>query len=87
MTRTMTALVGASLLVTAAMTPAQAETTQECLRATFDVAKGAQGKNPSEDALKSVEAKLTKIEALCDEQKFAEADTERKALADMVAKL
>ncbi|MEM1306135.1 MAG: hypothetical protein AAGG99_01295 [Pseudomonadota bacterium] len=88
MTRTGTLAVAAALLTTVAgVAPASAETTEECYRSTFEVAKGAQTKSPSEEQLKAIEASLTKIENLCDDKKFAEADTERKSLAELVAAL
>ncbi|MEM7776492.1 MAG: hypothetical protein AAF732_12855 [Pseudomonadota bacterium] len=77
----------AALAVLAPLTAAHAETVEDCLKATFDVAKVAQEKKPSDAQIKSLEASLMKIEELCDGKKFSDAAAARKDLEAMIAKL
>ncbi len=75
----------AALIAAAPLAAAQAQTVEECLKATFEVAKVAQTKNPTEEQIRTMEAQLQAIEALCDEKKFTEADEARRQLETMIA--
>ena len=66
---------------------AVAETAEDCLRSTFEIAQGAQDKSPSDDQITQMEDALSKIEQLCDAKDFAAAAKERDALKAMVESL
>ncbi|MEL6299468.1 MAG: hypothetical protein AAFQ45_12935 [Pseudomonadota bacterium] len=80
---TLAAAIGLALTASAA----QAETTEVCLKQTFEVAQPMQAKPPSQEQLPAIEAQMEKVENLCDAKQFAEADKERDVLKDMIAKL
>lgn len=79
--------VAAAAAISLASLPAQAETSQECLKATFEIAQAAQEKSPSQDQLNALEAQISQIEDLCDENKFTEAADARAELKTMVEQL
>ena len=64
---------------------AQAETVNDCLSATFEVAKAAQTKTARPDQMTELEELITKIEELCEAKKFADAKTSRDQLRNKIA--
>ncbi|MEL6872055.1 MAG: hypothetical protein AAFO62_04515 [Pseudomonadota bacterium] len=66
---------------------AQAETTEDCLKQTFEVIAPIQKTPPAEDKLATIEKQMEKVEAHCDAKQFDQAATERTVLKDMIAKL
>lgn len=79
-------LIAIGVLVTFPLA-AQADPVRDCLEATFEVAKTAQSKQPSEAQIKQLEEQIVRIEGMCDGQQFSEAETARQELAQMIAQM
>ena len=79
------AFAGAAALTLAG--PAHADTTEDCLKQTFEVIAPIQKTPPAEDKLATIEKQMEKVEAHCDAKEFDKAETERVVLKDMIAKL
>jgi len=77
-------LVLAGLMASGSVMAAKAETAQECLDKTFEIARVAQDKKPDADAVSQMQKQLGKVEDLCDAENFTEAETERAALKALV---
>lgn len=66
---------------------AQTDTIKNCLEATFEIAKGAQTKQPSTAQIKELEEQIITIENFCDGQQFSEAEDARQQLAQMIERM
>jgi uncharacterized protein Yka (UPF0111/DUF47 family) len=78
---------GAVLAQTKAPELAQpvASTAEECLKATYDIAKRAEDLKLSNEQIDKIEDLLTKMESHCDGQQFAEASAVGKDLDTLIA--
>jgi len=79
--------LAAAVIVAFGSATAHAETTQDCLKATFEVAQAAQEKSPTANQMSALEEQMSKVERLCDGKQFAEADTARTDLKAMIEKM
>jgi hypothetical protein len=74
----------ATASVMAQVTPAS--NPEDCLKAAFDLAQAAEGKNLPNDDLDKVEQLLNKMEGHCDARQFTEAAAVATDLKTMISK-
>ena len=86
----MKSLIAAAALAAFASGTALAETPannpEDCLKAAFDIAQAAEGKNLPNDQLDKVEEMLTKMETHCDARQFTEAAAVASDLKTLISK-
>ena len=63
-----------------------AASAEDCLKAAFDIAQAAEGKNLPNDQLDKVEEMLTKMETHCDAKQFNEAAAVATDLKSLISK-
>ena len=65
--------VFAAIAATTAVAETPANSPEDCLKAAFDIAQAAEGRNLPNEQLDKVEEMLTKMESHCDAKQYTEA--------------
>jgi Skp family chaperone for outer membrane proteins len=65
---------------------APAKSPEDCLKAAFDIAQAAEGKNLANEQLDKVEEMLTKMESHCDAKQYSEAAAVATDLKTLISK-
>jgi Skp family chaperone for outer membrane proteins len=65
---------------------APAANAEDCLKAAFEIAQAAEGKNLANDQLDKIEEMLTRMESHCDAKQFTEAAAVATDLKSMMSK-
>ena len=77
------AVAGAAL----AQTPSTPQSSDDCLKAAFEIAEKAEQKKLSNEQIDRVEEMLTKMETHCDAKQFKDAMVVHKDIATYIEKL
>ncbi len=78
--------VFAALAATSAFAETPANSPEDCLKAAFDIAQAAEGRNLPNDQLDKVEEMLTKMESHCDANQYTEAAGIATDLKSLISK-
>lgn len=82
----LTAAAFTALAATTVFAETPANNPEDCLKAAFDIAQAAEGKNLPNEQLDKVEEMLTKMESHCDAKQFTEAANVATDLKTLISK-